>query len=204
MGFIGQTRYLDFRVVDLNSNPITGILLSTFVVNPMPAATEETDEYSPTQNTIIFERDNVPCTDVLSLFDHQDGRYTLLYVPTAAGHDYVDTWVAAYGIRDIDIEEIANTDTSLSSNVANLNQDYLSPGYLRITAANPQTYTLFVFNSSDWEQGRQDTSFALGSSSLDTSGNWVNTLTVATPGTYHIVIMNSTTTQVAFPFLSVG
>jgi hypothetical protein len=204
MGFVGQTRYVDFRVVDVSNNPVTTIILSSFVVNPALPTPGIVDEYSPTQNTIMFERNNVPCSDGLSLTNHQDGRYTLNYTPTAIGHDYVDIWVAAAGIRALDEEEIANASgSSSSSNVTALNEDYLSPDNLLIRVAHPETFTLFIFNSSDWEQGRTDTLNAIGNTSLDTAGNWVNSIVVPDASTYHIVIISSTATQVAFPFLVV-
>src|SRR5208282_4413502 len=115
MGVVGQLRYVDFRVLDNSNVPVTSLSLSNFAVNPTPPIDYE---YSNTQSTILFERDDVACLDALTLFNHLDGRYTLMYTPSAIGHDYVDIWICPAdigapdgvlnGVRAIDEAEIAS------------------------------------------------------------------------------------------------
>src|SRR5271170_3823243 len=144
MGVVGQTRYCDFRVLDNNNNPVTSLALSDFEINPTEIS--PWPEYSTTVNVIIFERNDTDCTDSLTLFNHNDGRYTLLYTPTAIGHDYVDIWVCPLqisapldylnGVRAIDESEIATPGGgggSFTSDSAQLNQDFGAPGQLLIT-----------------------------------------------------------------------
>ena len=179
MGFVNQLRYIDLKIIDINSNPVPGRILSNW--------------------TVIFERNETVCADTLSLLDHGDGRYAIMYTPSAIGHDFLSVYDPLYDITNIDVEEIVE-----ASAVASLTQNFGTTGALRITAVNPTSYTLYVFDSSTWIEGNQDPLFALGSTSLDASGNWINPITVSTPGTYHIVIINPTQTQVSFPYLKVS
>ncbi|MGC1582132.1 MAG: hypothetical protein WA766_11645 [Candidatus Acidiferrales bacterium] len=204
MGYVGTERYIISRVVDLSNAPVTGITLADFVVNPTLPVPGITDEYSDLVYNLIFERDTVACSDTLSWLDLQDGRYSLMYTPSAIGNDYIDIWYGPYGIRTIDNEVIQTAGGNESSNVVSLNQNYQSSDKYLITVPNPQTYALYVYNSSDWVQGRQDTLYALGTTALDTSGNWINSIVVLDPGTYHIVIISTTTIVVAFPFVVVS
>lgn len=209
MGFVNQRRYIDFRIVDNSGHPVTnvtsaplvtqvGSTIGPFTVNPVPPITPEYNS-----NTIIFQRNDVNSTDILSIFNHEDGRYTLMYTPSGPGHDYVDLYDHDYNTRIIDRTEIANIATN-NSIVVFLNQDFSSVGFLNITVSHPEGYTLFVFNSTDWVDGRQTSTDAIGSSALTTAGNWVTTIPVPVPGTYHIVLMKPGTTIVAFPFVVVS
>jgi hypothetical protein len=202
MGYVGQTRYIDFRVLN-GSTPVTNITLGSFVINPSPASTEETDEYSPTQNTIIFERNSAPCSDVISFHNFSDGRYAIMYTPSSMGHDYVDIWVAAESYRRIDEDDIESPSATAASNVAVLNQDYGSPGQYRVTLPKPNLYSLYVFLSSDWTLGKTKSYNALGNTPVMTNGDWVNSINVVTPNTVHIVLVNGNITVVLYPFVSV-
>ena len=83
-----------------------------------------------------------------------------------------------------------------------LDQNWSSAGNLLVTqVSDPQDYILYVFQSSDWVANRRDAGYAMGSSRLDTQGNWYQQVAV-TPGTYHIVLLSSTETIVAWPYLS--
>jgi hypothetical protein len=61
-----------------------------------------------------------------------------------------------------------------------------------------------VYNSSDWTSGNTGTFYALDSTQLDSSGNWLTTPIYVIPGTYHIVIRDSTgAVTVLKPYLQV-
>lgn len=212
MGVIGQTRYCDFRVLDNSNNPVTNLLLSDFEINPTEVFPYP--EYSNTVNVIIFERNDVPCLDALSLFNHMDGRYTLMYIPSAIGHDYVDIWVCPQqisapfgylnGVRNLDEDEIASPTASLVSDSVALYQDYGFAGQLLITQVlDPSDYILYVFNSSDWSIGNTDPLYALGSTPLMSNGDWTNQVFIGTPSTVHIVLIGAVNTVVAFSYFSV-
>ena len=126
MGYVGTERYIISRVVDLSNAPVTGITLADFVVNPTLPVPGITDEYSDLVYNLIFERDTVACSDTLSWLDLQDGRYSLMYTPSAIGNDYIDIWYGPYGIRTIDNEVIQTAGGNESSNVVSLNQNYQS------------------------------------------------------------------------------
>lgn len=179
MGFVNQLRYMDFKIVDINSNPIPGRVLSDW--------------------SIIFERNEVTCVDSLSLLDHGDGRYAITYIPSSIGHDYLSIFDSLYGVSAIDVEDIV-----ASSAVASLTENFGSTNALKVLVPNPTNYILYVFDSSTWIQGSQDPIFSLGFTALDSMGNWINPIAVSIPGTYHVVIINPIQTQVVFPFLQVS
>lgn len=214
MGVVGQTRYCDFRVLDNSNNPVITLSLSDFEINPIEI--DPYPEYSNYTNVIIFERNDVPCYDSLTLFNHEDGRYTLMYDPSAIGHDYVDIWVCPnqlggpisylYGSRAINEDEIATPGGggSFTSDSVGLDQNYGFSDQLLITQVpDPEDYTLYVYNSSDWIGGNTDPLYALGTTALDSSGNWINQVFIATPATIHIILINATNIVVAFSYFSV-
>lgn len=83
-----------------------------------------------------------------------------------------------------------------------INQDYGTPGALRVTLPNTYQYTLYVFRASDWIQGNRATNYAQGSTSLDAQGNWINSIYV-NPDVYTIVLRSTNSTIVTIPTLNI-
>jgi hypothetical protein len=79
-----------------------------------------------------------------------------------------------------------------------LNQDYGSPGRLQITQVrHPETFVLEVFRASDWDKGFTDDAYAVGSSNLDATGNWITPVAVS-PGTYTLIVKTRTYLAVCY------
>jgi hypothetical protein len=186
---IGRTHYVDFRVVDLQSNPIAGLHLSDFVV--------------------VFTRDNVTTGETLTLTDLGGGRYSATYLPANAGFYYLELYHVASDIRVIDEQEIdaagSGGSGGESSSSVSLSQDYGGIGALRPVFSNPQNYVLYIFRSQDWQNGHMDSSYAVTLTELDSSGNWLSSPLLVIPGTYHVVCINSSIgdTRVIRAFLEV-
>lgn len=186
VGRVSRTRYIEFRLVDISGNPVTGQTLSDFV--------------------ILFTRDNVACTDPLTLVEGTLGHYVCEYVPTAAGHDYVELYHTATDTRIEDAEDIDSTATffDLSGSVQ-VTQDYGGVGRLVPTTLSPQNYTLYAFLSIDYQSGNYSPAFAKGFTALDTSGNWITTPMTLLPDTYHFVLLDSSSTRIVVAaFISVA
>jgi hypothetical protein len=185
MSTVGRLRFIEFRVVDVNSNPVTGLTLANF--------------------TVIFTRDNVACADALNLVDNGTGHYVLEYTPSVVGHDYIELYNVTNDVRPSDAEDIIDVagSSGLTPNTVNLTQDTGSIGRYKITFANPQTYSVYVFNSQDWQSGLTSSANALVGTTIDTFGNWVSTPLVVLHGTYHIVAISSSTSIVLSAFLQV-
>lgn len=185
MFLLGQTRYVDLRIINEGS-PVTGLALSSL--------------------TIFFTRNAVICTDALTLIEVGSGRYALTYVPSAAGHDYLEISYPAATFFLTAPEDIISTDTLLGgSSSIQLTQDTPTPNALQVTQViNPNLYTLYVYESSDWQSGNTETYDAIASTQLDGSGNWLTTPLFVTTGTYHIVIRDgSGAVQVIKAYLQV-
>jgi len=172
MGRVNRLRYIEFRLVDLSSNPITGRVLS--------------------QLQVFFTRNAVVCTDPLSLVELGSGRYILEYTPSAAGHDYLEMYDPPSQIRIEDSEDIddANTFFDLSATVG-VSQDYGSIGRYKVIVSNPSSYVLYVFYTSDWDAGKTATNFALAATNIDSSGNWLSTPITLVHGTYNLVLFGA-------------
>ena len=169
MGRVGRTRYIEFRIQDINSNPITGRTLS--------------------QLQTFFTRNTVTCTDPLSLNELGSGRYVLEYTPTAAGHDYVEIYDPPTDLRVEDSEDIDDASTFFGlTTTVDLSQDYGSAGRYKVTLSNPGSYILYVFNTSDWVNGNTATNFAIATTNIDSSGNWLSTPISVVHGTYNLVL----------------
>lgn len=170
---LGPTRYVDFTLADVNSTPIAGRTLA---------------DWSQSPNHLIFLRNKVACTDVLSLHDYGDGRYTLSYAPSAAGHDYLEIWDAAEGLKVLDIEDIVSQTDLVGSSVVTvlLDHNYGGTDALRVDVPDPDNYTVQVFYSADWTEQRRNDADALGSAALDANGRWLKVIPV-TSGIYTVV-----------------
>ena len=162
---VGQIRLIQFWIADVASVPVTTCTLASF--------------------TIIFTRDGVACTDPVTLVNVGGGSYQLQYTPSAGGRDVINIDDEAHDLHYCDIETIS---ADLSSSAVLLTQNTPTANALQVTAPNPSSYTLYVYNSSDWTSGNTDTFFALDSTQLDSSGNWLTTFIYVVSGTYHIVI----------------
>ena len=170
---LGRTRYVDFRLATIDGTPITGRTLASWRTSP---------------SQLIFLRNNAACADELSVHDYGDGHYTVSYSPTAAGHDYLMIYDQPSDIRTIDVEDLVPPEALIGGgSVAVLNQDYGGTGALLVTLSQPETYTLQVYQSSDWDQNRRVDAYALGSSAVNADGSWVSSVSVP-PGSYHIVL----------------
>jgi hypothetical protein len=164
--FRGGKRYVDFRLVNDDNAPVTGRRLADL--------------------SVAVRRNNQPVTEQLALAEHGQGEYTLSYTPSDSGHDYVEIYDEVLDIRVIDAEDIQDSINSSARTVL-LDQDFGGQDALRVQEDNPSTLTLLVYDSSEWEQGFQDVSHALGSTALRYDGRWVSQILV-TGGTYHLVL----------------
>lgn len=185
MARVGRKRYIEFRLAD-----ISGVAVTTRALADL---------------TVIFTRDDVVCTDSLTLVNKGDGRYILEYTPSAAGHDYLDIYDPGTDLRNIDAEDVddATTFFDLTNNVS-LTQDFGGTGALKPVITNPQLYTLYVFPSQAWQTGQTDQSNAVAATNLDSQGNWLTTPLTVNHGTYHIVLVGSSgDTHVIRSFLTV-
>lgn len=183
MARVGRTRYIYFRLAATDSSPVTGAQLADF--------------------TVLFLRNDQPCADGLVLTDKGSGLYLLTYTPSAPGTDYLVLYHAATDIR---VEEIDDTDDEASffgqGETVTLTENYGTPGALKVVAQNPQDYTLYVFSSTDWQAGRTEPVYALGSAAVLATGNWDGSI-VLLAGTYHVVATNGTEVKVLAAFLKV-
>ena len=180
---VGQTRLIEFWIADIDSVPVTTCTLDSF--------------------TITFTRDGVACTDPLSLVNNGAGSYCLSYTPSAAGRDIININDVTHDLHYCDIETISLSSDGSSTTVL-LTQNTPTANALQVTIADPSSYTLYVYNSSDWTGGNTDTFYALDSTQLDSSGNWLTTPIYVIPGTYHIVIRNGAgAVQVLMAYLQV-
>jgi len=181
---LGRTRYIDFRLVNLSSQPVVGKVLADFEV--------------------VFRRDNAACTDALTLKDYGDGRYTVSYVPTTPGHDYLELYEATDDVRVLDTEDIVPADFAIGGGAEHvLDQDFGGTDALRITEADPASYKLEVFFSADWNLGNREDADAIGMTDLDANGRWVSGIRVPA-GVYHVVVRRFREWKVVAANLSVG
>lgn len=166
-------RYIPFRLVDEQDQPITQASLNQF--------------------QIYFLRDNQACTDSLTLENRGQGRYALVYTPSSAGHDYLEAYHASSGIRIVDVEKTLDGIQFFTKvfgagvTVYDLYHNYSGQDRYQIQVKDPQTYTLYVYRSSDWLQQKRTVNDAQGSTALDSDGRWLNKISVIA-GQYHFVI----------------
>lgn len=166
-------RYLPFRLIDESDQPITGATLGDF--------------------QLFFRRDGVDCSDSVSLAEWGSGRYSLSYVPSASGTDYLEAYHPVADIRVVDIENVVDgvrffeTVIGAGVKIYDLTHNWGGMDNLRVTLPQPQIYALSVYRSSDWNQNKRSDNDAVGSTSLDTMGRWLNAIPVIA-GTYHLVV----------------
>jgi hypothetical protein len=173
MGYVDRTRYIYFRVIDIDSAPVTGLTLGNFVK--------------------YFKRDNVTCADTVTIQELGSGRYLASYVPSAVGFDFLELYNATHDVRIQDEEQIETVSTlfGVGSETVDLTEDYGSVGRFTVTASQPEDYILYLFKSIDWEQGRTNPSYAEIATEITSAGNWVSTPLTVLKDTYHVVAINS-------------
>jgi hypothetical protein len=137
--------------------------------------------------TIVFLRNNVACTDVLTITDLTGGLYSASYTPTAAGTDYLDIFEPVSALRATFTAEIEPL-----TGLACLTQTVTG---LPAGTLNPQTYVLYIYLTSDWTNGNRGSAYAKGQTGLNTDGSWKTSIYVVS-GVYTIVLINSLTTLV--------
>jgi hypothetical protein len=184
---VGRKRFINFRIVDVDSVPQSGRVLGDF--------------------QILFTRDGSSCSDALSLINSGSGRYILEYTPSAAGFDFLEVYDSPTDIRVQDEEEIDTIDSlfAIGAFTVNLTQDYGGVSALKPDVSDPLNWTLFVYLSQDWQVGRREVDNAIGSTNLNAGGNWITTpIPVPINQTYHIIVKsNDDRTKVIAPFLKV-
>jgi hypothetical protein len=180
----GRTHFINFRVPSTGGGFVTGLTLGNFT-------------------TLMFV-DNASHTETLTLTEIATGLYSCSYVPSIAGYYYLELYDAANTFRVADGIEIDTLETFFgSSDTIALTQNYESTNKFKVTVANPQTYQLYIYNSSDWTAGNTGINFVVNSTAITTSGNWVAPTINVVHGTYHIIIKNITNTIVLAAFLVV-
>ena len=183
MAYVGTKRFIYFRLLDINSNPVTGRVQSQF--------------------SIIFTRNNTESPDTLTVTEIGAGRYFASYTPSTTGTDYVEIYDAATSIRaeDVEVIELSLTqileDTGIAGNVVVVNQDYGGAGVLRPSVSNLSTYVLYAFLSSNWSIGNTNPAYAVASYQMDSTGNWSFSLA---SNTYNLVLINDAGSVIVFKF----
>lgn len=161
MALVGSKRFLYFRVDDAEGNPVDGLAQSAF--------------------TILLYRDGVAATDTLTVSQLVSGLYLANYIPSAAGTDYLE--ISYQNSRFSDTCPISADD------IVVLN-DSFGDGEIKPDASlHPETFTLYVFASSDWNAGNRDPAYARGSTALNSDGTWVKSIYVQ-HGVYTVVLVN--------------
>jgi hypothetical protein len=162
--------YLYARVQDASGNPVAGLTKASF--------------------TIVFLRNNAACTDFLNVIDMTGGLYSIGYIPTTAGIDYVDIFEPITKCRTVSTYTVRPLTglASLTSIVTGLPTGILSP----------ENYVLSIYLDSDWINGNRGVAYAKGQTGLNSDGTWKHSIPVLS-GTYTIVLRNTTTTIVLAP-----
>lgn len=58
------------------------------------------------------------------------------------------------------------------SDIFQIDQDFPTPNALLVPGPHPESFRIFIYRNTDWFLGRQDTSFALAQSDVNTDGTW--------------------------------
>jgi hypothetical protein len=186
---LGSKRYVDFRLAYIESNPVTGRTLA---------------DWRTGANRLILLRNTEPCADELELKDYGDGRYTVSYSPSSAGHDYLEIYDNACDIRVADVEDIVPPEFAIGGSAAfALYEDFGGAGALRVTLPSPASYVIQVYQSSDWNRGARSDADALGATPVNADGSWARSISVAA-GVYHVVASKPGSRTIIKPYLGVG
>lgn len=142
---------------------------------------------------------NIDTQNSLILVELGFGYYQFEYIPTVVGYHLL---VMHNSARNFDVVDGVDITSALS--YVNLTQDTGGTDNLKAdTVDDPASYLLMAFLSSDWQVGRTDPTYAVASTQLDDSGNWLATPLVIQHGIYHIVIQSNITAIVISAFLEV-
>lgn len=156
MAQVGKTRFIEFRIADLDGNPVTNRDLTAL--------------------SIFLTRDSNTCNDTVTLVNWgNDGRYYATYIPTNTGHDYLEVYDSLYDLRVIDAEDIEISDLP---NVGILTQDFGGTASLSITDPDPTRFTIYVFLADDWASGRTQITYSQAATAVNADGSWAFALTV--------------------------
>src|ERR1039457_4669700 len=120
MSQVATLRYVYFRI-QASGVGVAGLVKSSF--------------------TIVFLRNNIACTDVLTITDLTGGLYSASYTPPAAGTDYLDIFEPVSALRATSTTEIEPL-----TGLACLTQTMTG---LPAGTLNPQTYVLYIYLRSE-------------------------------------------------------
>jgi hypothetical protein len=176
---LGVARYIVLRIVSSAEVAFPGLVFS--------------------QIQTAFFRNNLLCTDALTFTEWGGGYYFISYTPTAAGSDYFAVYYPAANYLLETRETVVDLANMFSTgNAVSVTQNTGGSGALLPVITNTASYTLYLYNSSDWLSGNTDTSQAAGSTALDASGNWLQSPVTVLHGTYHFVLRNNAGVVVVF------
>lgn len=196
-GAVGELRSIPFTCVDINSDPVTSLLLADFTINPTLPSGWPPVTFS--SNTIVFQRNGTPCTDTLSLVSNGDSTYVLNYTPSTVGNDYIGIYIASLGATTIGIpfvnQAIISTNVTGSA-ITYIDQDYPTTGALTVPGPNQSSYTVFVYTYANWSLGNTDTLYAINSTAINTDGSWVDQIGVPSSVMYTVVAISTNNTVV--------
>jgi hypothetical protein len=148
--------------------------------------------------TLTFFRDLTVCTLPVSVTEMGSGYYIATYTPNVPGFYYVRLTNVANSFA---IENSIEIDAGSESTI--LTQDYGSTGALKPTVPNPEVYTLNIYTSKDWDLGNTGFTYVIGSTALDSSGNWITSSITVVPDTYHLVLQTTSGVVIVFrPYLN--
>lgn len=180
----GSNHYIGFYVGS------TGLITSSFTVNAF------TVNGSAVSSATLAS---------LKITEVGGGYYYATYVPSVSGTYFLGLSNGSF--------HLADCEDMMALNIVNLSQDTggtnaLQPSLPTVNGAVGTTlsqYLLMVFQSSDWNVGRTDTSYAVGITQLDDSGNWLSTPIAVSPGQSYTVLIrnNAGLTMVIQPNLEV-
>ncbi len=187
MLYLGYKRYLHFRIVNTDSVPVLGLLLSDF--------------------ELTYRHNNIEQSlDGFQLTENGEGRYCLSYTPAAVGTDFIELYHASSDIRIQDSEDIVSDPYTGSENTTYgvpLDHNYGGQDELRVLEDRPQDFKLYIYLSADWDLNKRSDDDAVGITSLDSGGRWLAKIPVS-PEKYHIVLKKFRTVIVFRPYLQVS
>jgi hypothetical protein len=195
MIYKGYTRYIHFRVVDVESVPILGLVLSDFQV--------------------FYRHNNVAQpTDGLTLTEVGNGRYCLSYVASALGNDFLELYHGASDIRILDTEDIVTDpfgggtggevdDGETEAFGVVLDHNYGGTDALIIHEDRPEEFKLYIYLSADWDLNKRSDDDAIGITGLDREGRWLSKIRVS-PDKYHLVLKKFRTVKIIKPRMQVS
>lgn len=167
MHLAGIKRFIYFRLQDSSGVPVAGRTAASLVS--------------------FFLRDNSSCLDPLTITDLTGGLYSVSYIPTFAGTDYLEIYDPVLNLRSVSTEEIEAVTGVIALSKVNTG--------VPLAMSHPEIYVLSIYLSSDWLSGNRSPAYAKAQTGLNADGSWKTALYVI-PGVYTIVCRNPMTTLV--------